>query len=81
MVTVPIDLYSDSFTRKVLHTADVAIRSRSVRDDSELVRLSMDPHSCCGLLEVCKFSVPGCISLPVCEPLLLMVRGQLQCFP
>lgn len=74
MVSIPMDLYSESFCTKVLHTADVGIRARSVRDDSQLVRLSMDPHSCCGLLEVCKFSVPGCVSLPVCEPMLLMVR-------
>lgn len=73
MVTIPVDLYSDAFKRKVLHAADVAIRCRSIRDDAELVRLSMDPHSCCGLMEVAKFSVPGCITLPVSDPLLLMV--------
>lgn len=74
MVTIPMDMYSESFAKKVLHISDIGMRSRSVRDDSELVRLSMDPQSCCGLLEMCKFSVPGCISLPVSEPMLLMVR-------
>ena len=73
MVTVAADLYSPSCVAKVLHCADVALRLRSLADDAELVRLSADPHSAAGLVHVCKFSVPGCISLPVCEPMLLLV--------
>lgn len=73
MVTVAADLYSASAVAQVLHCADVALRLRSLADDAELVRLSAEPHSAAGLVHVCKFSVPGCISLPVCEPMLLLV--------
>jgi hypothetical protein len=75
MVSLAADLYDASFFAKVLHLSDVALRVRSVNDDADLVRLSPDPHSCCGLLQVQKFSLPGAISLPTTEPMLLMVRS------
>jgi hypothetical protein len=75
MVTVPVDGYTPSLQSRLKHLADIALRVQSVSDDAELVRLSTEPQSCCGLIRVCKFSLPGVMPLPVAEPMLLMVRS------
>ena len=79
MVSVAADLYGESCVPRLLHCADIALRLSSLADDAGLVGLSSDPHSAAGLVHVCKFSVPGCISLPVCEPMLLLVRAPSSC--
>eukprot|EP00892_Ulva_mutabilis_P000127 jgi/Ulvmu1/10114/UM006_0065.1 len=74
MVSVAADLYGEAVLPQLLHCADVALRLQSLADDAQLVTLAAEPHSAAGLLQLCKFSVPGCISLPVCEPMLLLLR-------
>jgi hypothetical protein len=73
MVTVPPQAYSTSLQAQLRHLAHIALQVQSVSDDSQLVRLSTEPQSCCGLMRLSKFSLPGMLTLPVSEPMLLMV--------
>jgi hypothetical protein len=77
MVTVHAAVATNNAAmQQIRHLAHIVLRVQSVRDDAELVKLSTEPHSCCGLMTVDKVSVPGHVRLPVTEPMLLMVRLQ-----
>jgi hypothetical protein len=73
MVTVAADAFSSDTRAQLKHLAHVALHVQSASDDSQIVRLSTDPQSCCGLISQAKFSLPGTITLPQPEPMLLMV--------
>ena len=74
MVSVPTQGFTPALAQQLRHLAHVALHVQSVGDDAQLVRLSTDPQSCCGLAQVTKFAPPHMMPLPVAEPMLLMVR-------
>ena len=75
MVTMHGAALGESVVERVQHLAHIVLHVHSMSDDSQLVKLSIEPRTCCGLLRVAKFAVPGLMRLPVTEPMLLMVRG------
>lgn len=73
MVTVTTGVFSPDVQARLKHLSDVALHVQAASDDSPIVRLAAEPQSCCGLLRLSKFSLPSFLTLPVTEPMLLMV--------
>lgn len=78
MVTAHAAALKDSEVERMQHLAHIVLHVQSIGDDAQLVKLSTEPRTCCGLMRIAKFSAPGLMRLPVTEPMMLMVRASLH---